>query len=75
MDELQNRYDDLDNIESSLRVLIDEITDKYYIEQLQEIMYEAAGEKEDIEQILIKEQEKEMAEENMDFERSRLEWH
>ena len=41
MDDLQERYDELDNIEITLRVLIDEITDEKYKEIFQELMYDA----------------------------------
>ena len=47
--ELQERFDELDNIENSIRMLIDEISDRDYIEQLQDIMYQAQNEKEEIE--------------------------
>lgn len=47
--DLQEKYDELDNIESTLRILIDDIDDIDYIEQLQEIMFQAQNEKEEIE--------------------------
>ena len=33
LEELRNKYDELDNIISSIRILTKEITDKNYIEQ------------------------------------------
>ena len=49
MDELQERYDELDTIENSLRRLIHEISDKYIKDELYEIMFEAQDEKKEIE--------------------------
>ena len=60
---------DQDNIESSIRMLIDEIQDKNYIEQLQEIMYQAQNEKEEIEpklQAMYDAEEKRMQKEYWD---------
>ena len=55
----QDKYDELDNIMSSLDVLIDEISDKDYIEQLQEIKYQVEDEMQEIEEKLQKEYKKE----------------
>lgn len=49
MDELQDRYDELDNIESVLRVLTNEIEDEGYKDILMDIMFKAQNEKEEIE--------------------------
>ena len=68
----QNKYDELDNIISSLNILIDEITDKNYIGQLQEIKFEAMNELEEIEPILQKKYDEEEKEMNRQFESSRL---
>lgn len=69
---LQDRFDELDNIENTLRILIDEITDKNYKKQFQEIMNEAQTEKEELEPQLQEEYEQEEQKRNIDFERSRL---
>ena len=68
----QDRYDELDNIVSSLNILIDEIRDKDYVDMLNEIKYQAQDELEELEEILQAEQWQEMQQMNNDFERSRL---
>ncbi len=68
--ELQDRYDELDNLISSLNSLMDELTDKNYIEQLELIKYEAQNEFEEVSEQLSAEQEREYAEMNYQYERS-----
>ena len=68
--ELQDRYDELDNLISSLNSLINELTDKNYIEQLELIKYEAQNEFEEVSEQLSAEQEREYAEMNYQYERS-----
>ena len=68
--ELQDRYDELDNLISSLNSLINELTDKNYIEQLELIKYEAQNEFEEVSKQLSAEQKKEYAEMNYQYERS-----
>lgn len=68
----QDRYDELDNIVSSLNILIDEITDKDYVDMLNEIKYQAQDELEELEEILQAEQWQEFQQTNNDFERGRL---
>lgn len=68
--DLQDRYDELDNLISSLDLLIDELTDKNYIEQLELIKFEAQNEFEEVSEQLSAEQEKEYAEMNYQYERS-----
>lgn len=68
--ELQDRYDELDNLISSLDSLIGELTDKNYIEQLELIKYEAQNEFEEVSKQLSAEQEREYAEMNYQYERS-----
>lgn len=68
--ELQDRYDELDNLISSLNSLMDELIDKNYIEQLELIKYEAQNEFEDVSEQLSAEQEREYAEINYQYERS-----
>lgn len=46
--DLQDRYDELDNIISSIRILKSEITDKDYIEQLELIQFQAQNEQEEV---------------------------
>ena len=68
--ELQDRYDELDNLISSLNSLMDELTDKNYIEQLELIKFEAQNEFEEVSEQLSAEQEREYAEMNYQYERS-----
>lgn len=68
--ELQDRYDELNNLISSLNSLMDELTDKNYIEQLELIKYEAQNEFEEVSEQLSAEQEREYAEINYQYERS-----
>ena len=70
--DLQEKYDELDNIVSTLDILIDEISDKYYIDMLNEIKFEAQDQRDEIEEQLHKQEEKEMFEQNRDFEKNRL---
>lgn len=68
--ELQDRYDELDNLINSLDSLIGELTDKNYIEQLELIKFEAQNEFEEVSKQLSAEQKKEYAEMNYQYERS-----
>ena len=70
--EHQERYDELDNIVKSIDVLIDDITDKYYIDMLNEIKFEAQNELEELKEILQEEYEIEDRELNHQFEWSSL---
>ena len=68
----QDKYDELDNIVSSINLLIDEISDNDYIDMLNEIKYQAQDELEEVEEKLQEEQELEEREMNLQFERSRF---
>lgn len=70
--ELQDRYDELDNLISSLNSLMDDLTDKNYIEQLELIKFEAQNEFEEVSKQLSAEQEKEYMEMNYQYERSKI---
>ena len=70
--DLQEKYDELDNIVSTLDILIDEISDKYYIDMLNEIKFEVQDQRDEIEEQLHKQEEKEMFEQNRNFEKNRL---
>lgn len=69
---MQERYDELDNIESTLRVLVDEVTDEYFKGTILDLMYEAQQEKEVIEPKLLEEQYKEERQQEYDYERSAI---
>ena len=72
LEELRNKYDELDNIISSIRILTKEITDKNYIEQLELIQYEAQNELDEIEPQIQKLEEEEEREINREYERSKI---
>ena len=72
IDEKQNKYDELDNIVRTLDVLIDETADKYYIDILNDIKFEAQNELEEVQEELSELYEAEEREMNYQFERSRL---
>ena len=72
LEELRNKYDELDDIISSIRILTKEITDKNYIEQLELIQYEAQNELDEIEPQIQKLEEEEEREINREDERSKI---
>ena len=72
LEELRNKYDELDNIISSLNSLMDDLTDKNYIEQLELIKYEAQNELDEIEPQIQKLEEEEEREINRECERSKI---
>jgi hypothetical protein len=69
---LQERFDELDNIVSTLRVLRDETTDKDYIEQLDLIKYQAMSEMDEINNQLEEEYDKEQREMDRQFIMERI---
>ena len=70
--DLQDTYDQLDNIVRSLDVLVSEITDKYYIDILNDIKFEAQDDMEKIEPDLLKEQLMAETEMNYQYEEMKL---
>lgn len=68
----QSKYDELDNIVSTLRMLVNEITDKNYIDALNEVMFEAQDEMSEVEEKLQKEYEAEEREMNRQYQMSRI---
>lgn len=68
----QDKYDELDNIIITLDELIDEISDKEYIELLREIKYQAENELTEVEERLKEIREKEYKEMEREYERSVL---
>ena len=63
----QDRFDELDNIISSIDILIDEISDRDYIERLNEIKFEAENELEEVSEKLEKEQRREEMQQERDY--------
>lgn len=72
MKDLQDKYDELSTMITGLKALTDEITDKYYIEQLEETISQATEELERIEERLKAEAEQEYQEMNYQYERSAI---
>ncbi len=70
--ELQDRYGELDNIILGIDEIVENINDKYYIDMLNDLKYEAQTEQEEIEERLRKEYQKEEYQMNYEFERSRI---
>ena len=69
---LQEKYDELDNIINTLDVLVDETKDKYFIDLLNEIKYEAQEQLTEVERDLNEKEEKELLRQNKEIEESRL---
>ncbi len=55
----QNRYDELDNIVRTLDILADDINDKYYIDLINDIKFEAENELQEVAEKLEEEQRRE----------------
>jgi len=72
MEDLQERYDELETIIDTLDDLIDNITDEDFIEQLRETKYQAENEKEEIEPRLQELRDREEREQNLEYERMKL---
>lgn len=70
MNDKQEKYDELDNIISTLDVLIDEIENEHFIEMLREIKFEAEEELEEVQEDLRQEIDEEEKEMDYQFERS-----
>lgn len=68
----QDRYDELDNIVRTLDNLVDDITDKNYIDMLNEIKFEAENELEEVEEILYRQEQEDQEELENEFNRGRL---
>lgn len=68
----QTIYDDLDNIVSSLDLLINEISQIDYIEELELIKFRAMSEKDEVEKELQAEYDREEEEMNRQFINERI---
>lgn len=66
----QDRYDELDNIVRTLDILVDDINDKYYIDLINDIKYEAENELEEVSEKLKEEQRREEMQMDYEYERS-----
>ena len=65
--DLQEKYDELDNIISSLNVLLKEITDEYYVEQLEQTKFEAQNELKEVSKKLQEMRDREEAEQEIGY--------
>lgn len=72
IDDLYNRKDELEEIIDKMDTLIDDITDVDYKDTFKEIKYDAESELEEVDEQIGKLEQKELEEENRQFERSRL---
>lgn len=70
--DLQDRYDDLENLESSLQVLLDETIDKDYKEELEDMLTRVQIDKEAIEPKVQEMQEREYKEQEREYWREAL---
>lgn len=65
--DLQDRYDELDNIVRTLDILVDDINDKYYIDWINDIKYEAENELQEVTEKLEEEQRREEMQQERDY--------
>lgn len=72
MNNLYDRQDELEEIVRRIDNLVDEIKDDYFINELNELKYEAQDELEEVKEKIAKQEEEEEKEQNLEFERSRL---
>ena len=72
IDDLYNRKDELEEIIDKVDTLIDDITNVDYKDTFKEIKYDAESELEEVDEQIGKLEQKELEEENTQFERSRL---
>ena len=68
----QDRYDELENIDNTLVMLVDEITDKNYIDMLNQLRFEAQDELKEVSERLYKEENSEQRELENEFNRGRI---
>lgn len=66
----QDRYDELDNIVRTLDMLVEDLNDKYYIDWINDIKYEAENELAEVSEKLEEEQRREEIQMNYEYERS-----
>ena len=66
----QDRYDELDNIVRTLDMLVEDLNDKYYIDWINDIKYEAENELAEVAEKLEEEQKREEIQMNYEYERS-----
>ena len=72
INDIQDRFDELDNIVRTLDILADDINDKYYIDLINDIKFEAENELEEVSEKLEEEQRREERQQEYEFERSAI---
>lgn len=70
--EIEDKLAELEEMINCLYSAIDETSDNYYMEYIQEIIYEAKRELNSIDRVLIREKEEELKQMNNDYERSKI---
>ena len=70
--DLEKKYDEYDNIVTTLDNLIDNTEDEYFLDILKETKFEAQDKRDKIQEILFQEEEKELFNQNKNFQESRL---
>ena len=70
----QDRYDELDNIVRTLDILVDDINDKYYIDLINDIKFEAENELEEVAEKLQEEQRREKRQQEKDYWEEAIWW-
>lgn len=63
----QDRYDELDNIVKTLDILADELNDKYYIDLINDIKFEAENELEKVSEKLEEERKMEARQQEKEY--------
>lgn len=66
----QDRYDELDNIIRTLDMLVEDLNDKYYIDWINDIKFEAENELEEVSERLEEEQKREEMQQEYLYESS-----
>ena len=67
INDIQDRFDELDNIVRTLDILVDDINDKYYIDLINDIKFEAENELEEVAEKLQEEQRREERQQEKDY--------
>ena len=70
--DLYNKKDELEEIINKMDILLDDVTDRDYRDTFFKIKYDAQSELEEVDEQISKLEKDELAEENRQFERSRL---
>ena len=66
----QDRYDELDNIIRTLDMLVEDLNDKYYIDWINDIKFEAENELEEVSEKLEEERKREEMQQEYLYESS-----